>query len=563
MLSFLLAACSAALTAISQAQVPSSAAASPGACAPLVWNERAVRHLYARAGFGASEQEVVESLAAGAERTVAALMLPRRPWIDVEPVLVRWEEFDLGPDQVPLKQSKYSDPEQGRLAMVHWRALDRRQFHQHAERWFQAMIAHDDPLRDRMTLFWHGRFTTSFEVVKRKYEILQQHSWLRAEALGSFASLLHGLVRDPAMLQYLDNNTNVRGHPNENFARELMELYSLGEGHYTEHDVREAARALTGFSGDPEGHFGFRPEVHDGGAKTVLGHSGNLTGDDLVEILLKQPACAAHLSAHLLEHFEGRPASAERLAEYAQFMRDSDYRLQPWLERLFLDPCFYRDELLGSRVQGPLEFLVGFCRKTSINPPPGFLFAASSLLGQTFYAPPTVRGWDEGLGWITNDALMQRGNAVGVLLGVLFGAELPDDAADALGARHSSMVIDAAASNSPDDSLPPSTSKLGATTRSMLRLAGMNNWQPDVDFVGDFARRGAHSDAQIVDNACARWLAVPLGATTRGAVLEFLARERAAAGILEGELNVHGAAQEMCLRRMVRLLFSLPEAQLN
>ena len=547
----------AAATILGQA----SSASSPESQLPP-WNERTVRHLFSRAGFGASDAEIAEALRVGPRATVAGLMVPRRPWVDVEPVLVRWEEFNLGPDQVPLKTSKYATPEEAAKSMQHWRSVDRTQFNQYCDRWFSSMIAHDDPLRDHVTLFWHGLFTTSFKVVKRKYEIIQQHQWLRRDSLSTFSKLLHGLVEDPAMLQFLDNNTNVREHPNENLGRELMELYSLGEGNYTEEDVREAARALTGSTGDPEGRFAFRPEIHDDGPKTILGKTGAFGRKELVDILLEQPACANFIAGRLLAYFEGSAPDAARHAEYASFLRDNRYELQPFFEKLFLDPRFYREEIIGARVQGPIEFLVGFARKTGIEPPPNFLFQATALLGQTFYAPPTVRGWDEGMGWITNDGLLQRGNAAGVLLGVLFPEEQAMGAGEPMDASDPAMGGAADPLEPGDQATPPQNApaaQLGATVRQMLFRAGLTNWRPSVDLAGDFARRGATSDEQIVDDACARWLVVPVDKDTRKVLLDFLAKERAIAA----KQDDPAAAQEMALRRFTRILFSLPEAQLN
>ena len=230
----------------------------------LEWNARNAEHLLNRAAFGATSGEIDAAVQRSPAEVVAALMTPRGEWKRVEPVLIRWEDFDLDPTGVPLpkEQSKYKDVPRKEMfqRMNELRGIDRKQFMDYADQWFRAMIDGEDPLRDRMTLFWHGFFTTASAVVKRKFELLNQHQFLRENALGNFKDLLHGIVRDPAMLQYLDNNTNVKGHPNENLARELMELFSLGEGHYTEVDVREAARALTGAHANPEGLYEFKPE---------------------------------------------------------------------------------------------------------------------------------------------------------------------------------------------------------------------------------------------------------------------------------------------------------------
>lgn len=273
------------------------------------WTARNVEHLLNRAGFGATPAEVEAALALTPEAFVYQLFVPRRAWERVEPVLIRWEDFDLDPRGIPVEaeKSKYRGMARGEVQRIiqPLRATDRRQFLEYADRWFDSMRRHDDPVRDHATLFWHGFFTTSFAVVRRKYEVIQQHQFLREHGLGSFRELLHGIVRDPAMLQYLDNNTNVKGHANENLARELMELFSLGEGHYSEVDVREAARALTGAWADPEGRFQFQAENHDEGDKTILGRTGKFAGAELVDLTLEQEACPRWVARRLLAYFEG------------------------------------------------------------------------------------------------------------------------------------------------------------------------------------------------------------------------------------------------------------------
>jgi hypothetical protein len=533
-----------ASTTPASARPQSDAPASPG----LEWNARTVEHLYNRAGFGALPAEIEEGVRLGPDALIEKLMTAAQPWEDVEPYLARWEDFDLGPDQIPLKVSRFPNAQVAAQTASATRLKDRTQFIAYSDRWFASMIDHADPLRDRMTLFWHGFFTTSLEVVKRKYEMMQQHQWMRRSALSSFRELLHGLVEDPAMLQYLDNNTNVKGHPNENFARELMELYSLGEGNYSEVDVREAARALTGCTGNPDGHYEFVADRHDGGEKTILGEKGKFGNEELVDILLRQPACARYVTRKLMGWLEGVEPSPERLESYAAFLRENGYELKPFLKKLFTDPAFYRPEVIGTRVQGPIEFLVIFCRKLEITPPPQFLYTASGLLGQGFYQPPTVKGWDEGLGWITPDALMQRGNAAAVLLNVLEDDTDPEPTPEAM--SDGSPTAD-----------PGST--YGFTAVRLRRMTFRSNWDPQVALCPLFESANAHSDAEIVAYALDRWLAIEPPKETRDRLLEFLSEERAVRKIEEGRLTEPSQASEFALRRFARMVFSLPEAQLE
>ena len=389
----------------------------------LEWSPRQVEHLMNRAGFGATGAEIAAALEATPAEFVERLCWPSDQWQRLEPTLIRWEDFDLDPRGVPVppEQSKYQGMSRKEASQIksELARIDHRQFMEYMDAYFASMIAGADPLNDRMTLFWHGFFTTASPVVMRKFELLNQHQFLREHALGNFKDLLHGIVRDPGMLQYLDNNTNVKGHPNENLARELMELYSLGEGNYTEVDVREAARALTGCHANPEGLYEFKAEHHDDGEKTVLGTTGKLQGAELVEILLAQEACPRWVALRILTYFEGVAPSEERLAEYAAFLREQDYEILPFMRRLFLDPEFYRPLVVGARVQSPIDYFVGMCHKLDLDPADFVPYRMTLELGEGLYQPPSVKGWEGGETWMTNALLMQRGNFAGVLLGTL------------------------------------------------------------------------------------------------------------------------------------------------
>jgi uncharacterized protein (DUF1800 family) len=511
--------------------------------AGLEWTPQQVEHLFNRAGFGATREEIAAGLQVTPAAFVDRLLEDHRRWEPVEPTLIRWEDFDLDPRGVPVppEQSKYKDVSRKEAAQIksELARTDHRQFMEYVDRYFDSMISGEDALNDRMTLFWHGFFTTASPVVLRKFELIHQHQFLREHALGNFRDLLHGIVRDPGMLQYLDNNTNVRGHPNENLARELMELYSLGEGNYTELDVREAARALTGCHANPEGRYEFDPEHHDDGEKTVLGRTGKLGGAELVEILLAQDACPRWVSGRLIGYLEGAPPSEERLAKYAALLRESDYELRPLLRALFLDPDFYRPEILGARVQSPIDYLVGMCRKLELDPAAYVPFKMALELGEGLYQPPSVKGWEGGETWMTNALLMQRGNFAGILLGTL-----PEVTAEA-GAE---MALEDRAR--------------GALVGSLGELAKLSQWERKLDLHGRLASRGPLDDAELVRAALEDWLAIEPTEHVQQALLEHLRRERerlelGARPVLECD------QAEAILRRMAHLVFSLPEAQLG
>jgi len=505
----------------------------------LAWNRRNVEHLLNRAAFGGTQAEIDAALARSPEAFVASLFETREEWQRVEPELVVW----LEPEEIQRLQLEREIAKAERLRI---RQLDSVQFLDYADQWFTSMIEHHDPVRDHMTLFWHGFFTTSFKVVRRKYELINQHQLLRYHALESYADLLAAIVRDPAMLQYLDNDSNVRGHPNENLARELMELFSLGEGNYSEADVREAARALTGYACTPYGGFAFYPERHDYGEKTVLGVTGDLDADDLVRILLEQPACSRWLAGNVIAYFEGPWPSIERLDRYAALLRTSQYELRPLLEALFLDPDFYRDEIVGTRVQGPIEWTVAALRKLGITPPEYYVYRATESMGQCFYDPPTVEGWHAGEAWITNDTLMHRGNGIGVLLDCF---ELPAD---------EPSVTEAAQ----PDVQAAEHGAMAATVRRLGHLIFPDDWEARTTLGDRLRTAGVTADDEIVAWLTRELLAIEPPVATHDLLMSFLAEERELRGLGRTPL-LDTDARDVVLRRMAHLLLSLPEAQLG
>ena len=501
----------------------------------FVWDAAAVEHLYNRAAFGARRDEIEVGLALGPEGLVERLLAPRRAWEDLQPELLRWEDHGFDLLQQPDRTSAFHKlaPAERLARLNAGRAKDRDQFFQLQGQWFESMIDHADPVRDKMALFWHGFFTTSYGRVGRKFELIGQFQWLRRNALGSYADLLHGIVRDPAMLIYLDNVQNYASEPNENFARELMELYSLGEGHYSEQDVREAARALTGFFPTLDGTFEFDRDQHDAGRKTILGVSANHDADSLVDVLLDQVACPRWVMRRILRWFEGVEPSEARLARYAALLRSHDYRLTPVLKGLFLDPEFYRPNIRGVRVVGPLEFLAVVCHKLGVHPTHPFYHFASVYLGQQFYAPPNVQGWPDGIDWMTNDALMRRGNVVGVIAGA-FGTwdQLEED----VSARDAALMDDAMAKEE----------RPARLIVQLRRLLGPEHWREDAPGLS------VPADGQLVQQLLEDWLAIHPPRELHELLLRHFERER-----VESE-DVAGV-----LARAVQLVFSLPEAQLG
>jgi len=278
------------------------------------------------------------------------------------------------------------------------------------EWWLRQMLATPDPLRERMTLFWHNHFVSGMQKVQSPQLMYRQNVLLREQALGNFGTLLHAVARDPAMLRYLDSAFNRKGRPNENFARELMELFTLGEGHYTEQDVKEVARAFTGWSLDPEtGAFLFRPAQHDDGPKTVFGREGNFGGDEVLDLLLERPETAVLIARKLWREFVSpQPAPAE-VARIAGALRGSGYDIRAALRVLFNSDAFYAPANRGVLVKSPVDLVAGTLRQFEFKVPDvlPFVFAMGQF-GQVLFEPPNVKGWPGGELWINATTLLRR-----------------------------------------------------------------------------------------------------------------------------------------------------------
>ncbi|EGF31779.1 putative signal peptide protein [Oxalobacteraceae bacterium IMCC9480] len=338
---------------------------------------------------GLTRRQAVEQVLAGTRSTARS---PAPDWTDEA--------------SIPYSQFKdKSDDEKKAL-----RELEQR--HAFALRgwWLREMLSTPTPLTERMTLFWHNHFTSSQQKVRATQLMYRQNVLLRQQALGNFGTLLHAIARDPAMLLYLDNSSNRKGAPNENFAREVMELFTLGEGHYSEQDVKEAARALTGWSVERDtGEFRARPGAHDDGSKTVLGISGNLDGDAMLDILLAQPACADYLVDKLWREFISPTPDPREVKRIARQFRDSHYEIKVALRELFLAPAFWDEANRATLIKSPVELVVGTIRQFhfSYDDPLPFTFAVGQL-GQNLFNPPNVKGWPGGDAWINSTTLLAR-----------------------------------------------------------------------------------------------------------------------------------------------------------
>lgn len=398
---------------------------------PSAFGYDQARHLLWRAGFGGTPEQVQALASWGPVKAVDTLLNADAPYENG-----RAGEFDRDIMRPPSAEERRQIQEARRTrdenALARLRLerekrerRDRTQIREVQRWWLERMIESPRPLEEKMVLFWHGHFATSYRTIENSYHMYLQNELFRAHALGSYADLLRAIIRDPAMLAYLDNNDSRRDRPNENLARELMELFSLGVGNYTEHDIKDGARALTGYTFYDD-EFQFVRANHDAGAKTILGRSGALDGDDFVSAILEQPACPRFMARKLYRFFvadvpdsdrDTDPAMRSVILALASALRSSNYEIRPVLRRLFLSEHFYDPRIMGQQIKSPVQLVVGAVR--SLNTPVrdlSLLLDALDLMGQHILFPPSVKGWDGGRSWINTSTLFVRQNILAFLL---------------------------------------------------------------------------------------------------------------------------------------------------
>jgi uncharacterized protein (DUF1800 family) len=394
------------------------------------------RHLLWRAGFGGTAQQIQTLAGWGAEKSVDYLL----GYDQVKFASAKNDDFDKDIMRPPSADERamyaVARRSQDENALAEVRRIrqqregdDRRQMREVQKWWLKRMIETPRPLEEKMTLFWHGHFATSYRTIENSYHMFLQNELFRKHAIGNFGELLFGIIRDPAMLAYLDNNDSRKGRANENLAREIMELFALGIGGYSEQDIKEGARALTGYTFDDD-EFVFQKNNHDDGNKTILGVSGKLDGDGFVKAILQQRAVAQYIPRKIYHYFAEDLPPLERASEQElpadartviRAMGDSllsaRYDLKPMLRRLFLSEHFYSREIMGQHIKSPCELVVGSVR--SLNTPVrdlSILGDALDLMGQNIFFPPSVKGWDGGRSWINTSTLFVRQNILAFLL---------------------------------------------------------------------------------------------------------------------------------------------------
>jgi|SRR5579883_216363 len=362
------------------------------------WSRKWAAHLYRRAAFGASSEELAQAEKRGFADTLDLVLNGQPGANDLVATL-----NDTG------RIAAAGDADGAKIRG--W--------------WLYCMLQGGHPLREKLTLFWHNHFATSLVKVRDASLMYRQNALFREHALGKFGPFLQAVSRDGAMLVWLDSNSNVKGKPNENYAREVMELFSLGVGNYTEKDIREAARAFTGWHTDGVG-FRFNAAQHDDGSKTVLKQTGNWDGSDVVRILLKQPAAARFLVGKLYTFFVSEvPPPPALLEPLADAFRKSDYDIAAVVKTMLSSRLFFSDHAFRKRIKSPVEYALGAVRAVyrlfdagdiHYQPLPHHtLVRWLAQMGQVLFAPPNVKGWPGGRTWLNTATVLERNNFAAAL----------------------------------------------------------------------------------------------------------------------------------------------------
>ncbi len=469
------------------------------------------RHLLLRAGFGGTDLQIRTLAQWGPEKAVEHLV----EYGTIPAIADREDEFDstiirpLNDEErqtLARARSRQDEDTIARIRLLRQRAQrdDRRQMREIQRWWLTRMVQSPRPLEEKLTLFWHGHFATSFRITEDSYHMYAQNRMLRTNASGNVSDLLRGIITDPAMLRYLNNNQNRKSSPNENLARELLELFTMGEGNYGERDIKEAARALTGYTYQDDS-FVFNTNQHDGGSKTILGIRGTLDGDGLVNAILRQRACSEFLSAKLYKFFvrdiplEARgndSATRKAVLDLANTMRRVKYELRPVLKRLFMSRHFYDPANIGTKIKSPAELLVGAVR--SLNVPVrdmGIVTDAMDLMGQSVFYPPSVKGWDGGRAWINTATMFVRQNTLVYLL----TGELPSRTNLLKESHHVNAMALVPCLNNPD--IPDPSDDQIVRELAMFTLGFSNN-----ELVETVVRGSAVNDSMRSERAVTRAL---------------------------------------------------------
>ena len=578
------------------------------------WNAARAAHLLERAGFGGTPDEIARYTAMGPDAAVKALVdFSGGAAADANPHLQPFDEsgiHDPGLEPFPAGRPAVTDQAKAtgealgikvkpagnrRLQPVvdkffYWLRASKLETDRLAYWWANRMLASATPLQEKMALFWHGHFANNEDKIRDYRKMKRQLELFQSKGTGNFRDLLIGAAQDPAMLAFLDAGVNVKGAPNENFAREIMELFTMGVAsngvaNYSESDIREAARAFTGWNYQ---NLSFKENLdkHDSGVKKFLGQTGNFDGVQVIDMILAQPATAEFIAAKIYRFLVREDLSAATQKQLGAELRNNRYELAPLLRKILLSRDFYSAPSVATHIKGPVELAVSTYKKLGLNEVPGVpdFNEATGALGQRLFHPPTVAGWAQGKSWITPGLLLERGNFARDLLFPNINFLPPDRYNSDETIRIVSSKIDQGLDIS--TAIKPEGKGMGGGGEAMqpmsaavpdrdedfnTRYGSFRGWQLATQKVKPIARRPAQLDlaglvrlqklanpAQVVDYLLARFIPVAVENADRARLVDFLKTELGTDDVVQAQSYL-----EEPLRLLLHLIMSLPEYQLG
>jgi len=584
--------------ALAQSTGPATWSNDPTPIGPADWNYDFAAHLLERAGFGGTPEEI-EALA----KMTPAQAVAR---------LVHFEGSDAG-QLPPFEHSGIHDPglepfppsrpavtdmakKNGEALGIRVKAGGNRRLQPIVDKffywlrasaletsrvsywWANRMVASPRPFQEKMALFWHGHFASNESKVRDYRKLLGQLELLEKLGTGNFRDLTLAVAQDPAMLAFLDAGVNVKGASNENFAREIMELFTMGPGNYTEKDIRDAARAFTGWN-YVDLKFVINKGQHDDGEKTFLGKTGPLDGVDVIDRIMEQPVTAEFISGKIYRFFVRQDLSPQLQKQLGSLLRQSHYEITPLLERMFLSRDFYSPASVGTRMKSPVELAVSMYRKLGLNSVPGVpdFNSETSALGQQLFSPPTVAGWAGGESWITPGLLLERANFARDVLFLSISFLPPDrytgggeirrvaerirEGMDISTATMDDSKSAMAESNMNADRDEDFNTRYGSFRGSQMAIQRVKPIPRDtakIDLTRTVMNANLRNTDQVVEYLIRRFMCVPPADATRQKLAAFLTKELGTADISAAQTYL-----EQPLRLVLHLIMSQPEFQLD
>jgi uncharacterized protein (DUF1800 family) len=589
----------AALPAFAQKAGPASWQNDLTAIGPADWNEDFAAHLLERAGFGGTPEEVRALAKLSPSKAVARLVRFEGADAGNLPPFDESGIHDAGLEPFPPTRPAVTDlakkngealgikvkPSGNRRLQpvvdefFYWLRASVLETNRVAYWWANRMLSSPRPLQEKMALFWHGHFASNEAKVRDYRKLLGQLELFQKQGLGNFRDLTVAVAEGPAMLSFLDAGVNVKGASNENFAREIMELFTMGVGHYTEKDIREAARAFTGWN-YVDLKFVVNKDQHDDGEKTFLGHTGRFDGVEVIDIIMQQPVTADYIAGKIYRYFVRQDLSPELQTQLGAVLRQNKYELRPLLEKIFLSRDFYSQASVGTRIQSPVELAVTTYKKLGLKSIPGVpdFNLVTGALGQQLFSPPTVAGWAQGQAWVTPGLLLERANFA---RDVLFPdiSFLPPDRYTGGGevrrvaeriregmdistaTKDDAKSGDIAESNKNADRDEEFNTRYGSFRGSQMAIERVKAIPRDTAQV-NLSRMVLNADlqntTQVVDYLIHRFMRVPPGEGARQKLIDFLNKDLGTTNIAEARTYM-----EQSLRLVLHLIMSQPEFQLG